>query len=112
MPDVTADPAPPLSSDFPGASESPGKPFYVPISEDLAVRLNTDAILDQRFDRGELEQYRGEYVVAAPDGTVLEHTTRDGDHSLINARDRAREKAAQLGIPPEQLTHYYVPPLE
>lgn len=114
MPDVALPADPPSANGVPPAEADPrpGTPFYVPISEDLAVRLRTDTVLDERLGRGELEQYRGEYVIATPDGTVLEHTTRDGDYSLINALDRATEKAVRMGIPPKQLTHYHVPPLE
>jgi hypothetical protein len=71
---------------------------------DLAIRLNTHGILDIRWGNGELTAYCGEYVIAAPDGTILGHNAR-----LKEARTQAAPEGEARGIPPEHLTMYYVP---
>ena len=74
---------------------------------DLAIRLNTHSILDSRWGNGELAAYRGEYVIAAPDGTILGHNAR-----LKEARIQAAPEGEARGIPPDHLTMYYVPTLD
>jgi hypothetical protein len=90
-------PAPPAPADEDGG--------LIPL--DLAVRLNALGVLDLRRGNGELEAYRGEYVVAAPDGTILGH-----DRRLKQAEVQAAPEAAARGIPPSQLTWQYIPTLD
>jgi len=73
------------------------------MSEDMAIRLEALDILRRQFFGGRLEAYRGEYVVAAPDGAILGHHPR-----LKQAEAQATPEAVAKGIPTNQLVHYYV----
>jgi hypothetical protein len=103
-------PASALRSD--GSEPPPSKPFQVAVSPALAVRLSTHDKLDEKLSWGEFDQFRGEYILAHPDGTFLAHTDSERGETLLAARGRTREKAAEMGLPPEHVTTYYVPPLD
>jgi len=91
----------------PVADNVPISPGAILLGEALAMRLNTGDILNLRFFGGELESYRGEYIVAGPGGIILGHHAR-----LKQAEALAAPEAAARGIPPGQLTDYFVPTLD
>jgi hypothetical protein len=59
--------------------------------------------LDELYNEGKLNEYRGEYVIWG-DGKVFAH----GRH-LLNIRLQAEELAGSKGINPNQLIDYFVP---
>lgn len=101
MPELVPHTAPPTAPATDAPSLGSGT---ILLSEDAATRMNTGDILNLRFFSGELEEFCGEYIVAAPDGTVLGHHPR-----LKQAQALAATEATAKGIRPGQLTWYYVP---
>jgi hypothetical protein len=103
MPDTLdhLDPLPVAPADPPAEHD----PFEM--TDDEAICHHAYGLLLLRWGDGELAAYRGEYVVAGPDGTVLSHHPR-----LKQAEAEAEQEAAARGIPSKHLVHRYVPTLD
>jgi hypothetical protein len=69
----------------------------------ILAQIAQFAWLDQLRTKGELNQYRGEYVVAGA-GRIFAHGS-----NIIEARREAEPKAVAAGVPPEQLAYYFMP---
>jgi hypothetical protein len=69
----------------------------------LEAQLEDWAWLDQLRDEGKLDQYRGEFVLAAA-RQIFGH-----GRDLVNVRPPAEEKARAAGVPPERLIDYFMP---
>jgi hypothetical protein len=81
-------------------------PNEEPLHPIIIAQLEDHAWLDQLWSDGELDDYRGEFVIAA-ERTIFAH-----GRNLLKTRQRAEKKAQKQGIPPERLTDYFVPGLE
>jgi hypothetical protein len=69
----------------------------------LVAQLEDWAWLDQLRGEGKLDQYRGEFVLAA-EKQIFGH-----GRDLVHVRPPAEEKARAKGIPPERLLDYFMP---
>jgi hypothetical protein len=103
MPDTLdhLDPLPVPPADPPAEHD----PFEM--TDDEAICHHAHGLMLLRWGNGELAAYRGEYVVAGPDGTVLGHNAR-----LKLARAQAAPEGEARGIPPKHQIMYYVPTLD
>jgi hypothetical protein len=103
MPDTLdhIDPLPAEPTDPPAEHD----PFLM--TQDEAIRHHAHGLVRLRWGNGELAAYRGEYIIAGPDASVLGHNAR-----LKLAREQAAPEAAARGIPPEHQIMYYVPTLD
>ncbi len=77
------------------------------LSEDMATRLHARETLHKRRGRGELDMYRGEYVIAGPDGNILGHSSR-----LREAKALAAPEIAANGVAAEHVIWFYVATLD
>jgi len=103
MPDTLnhLDPLPALPTAPPAADD----PFELTLDE--AIRHHAHGLVLIRWGDGELAAYRGEYIIAGPDGTVLAHNAR-----LKLAKAQASPEAVVRGIPLIHLIDFYVPTLD
>jgi hypothetical protein len=103
MPDTLdrIDPLPAEPTDPPAEYD----PFLM--THDEAVVHHAHGLVLLRWGNGELAAYRGEYIIAGPDGAVLAHHPR-----LKQAKALAEPEAVARQIPTKHLIHYYVPTLD
>jgi hypothetical protein len=103
MPDTLdhLDPLPAVPTDPPAEHD----PFE--LTEDEAIRHHAHGLVLIRWGDGDFAAYRGEWIIAGPDGTVLSHHPR-----LKQAKLLAEPEAVARGISPKHLIDYYVPTLD
>jgi hypothetical protein len=85
------------------SNEEPGSKTLAITDPDVLAPLEQFAWLDRLQCAGQLNRYRGEYLIAGA-GQIFAHGP-----SLLDARREAEPKAAAAGIPPERLAGYFVP---
>jgi hypothetical protein len=83
--------------------EEPPAQDLVITDPDIIAQFEQFAWLDRLQCSGQLNQYRGEYVIAGA-GQIFAHGS-----NLVEARREAEPKATAAGVPLEQLADYFVP---
>lgn len=103
MPDTIDHLDPPPAA--PAQPNDDGDPFL--LTEDEAICHHARGLVLIRWGNGDFAAYRGEWLIAGPDATVLSHHPR-----LKQARVLAEPEAVARGIPSKHLIQYYVPTLD
>lgn len=82
------------------------EPKEEPVTEDdplLVAQMDDWRWLDELRNEGKLEQYRGEYVLAAA-RQIFAH-----GRNLVGIRPAAEQRACEQGIDPNRIIDYFMP---
>jgi hypothetical protein len=78
------------------------EPNVAPLSPNLIAKLNDQNKLDQWWNEGKLDRYRGQVLIFADD-TIYAH-----GRTLDAILDKAEKKAQANGVSPNRLLIYFV----